>query len=69
MNIPDNVIKGLYAKLTPDSSNVSYGDFSRRIKAAMSPVSQQELAAMELQKARERTQRGIIDAALKRGNG
>ena len=63
----DAQVKTLWNKF--GRKNVSFGDFSRRIKAAMSPVSQQELAAIELVKARERTQRGIIDAALKRGDG
>ena len=58
-------IKSLYNQLTPDSSNVSYVDFNRRMKAAMSPVSQQELAAMELVKARQRTAKALIDKSLR----
>lgn len=64
----DAQVKTLWNKF--GRKNVSFGDFSRRMKAAMSPVSQQELAAMELQKARQRTAKIVIDRAIReRGQG
>jgi len=60
-------LRQIYNKF--DVKDMSFTDFAKEMQDLSDPIKmQQDLAAIELIKARERTNRARIDRAIKKGN-